>query len=73
MKRIITTITVMVVVSLSGAKAQFTHLNSPVGVGIWSSVDDMHLHESVSSDPVTPPVPDNGNRDFFMTMSRHCG
>ena len=54
----------MVAVSFSGAKAQVTNLSSPVGIGITSTSDDLHIHDNTPIEPISPPVPDGEGRDF---------
>ena len=63
MKKALVIITFIAAISFNRANAQFTQLTSPVGVGISWANGDLHIHESVSSDPVLPPSPDGG-RDF---------
>lgn len=45
-------ITILAITISGVSHSQTTHLNSPVGIGIWTAYGDLHLHESNYVEPM---------------------
>lgn len=69
-KIILTTISVLAFFSIANAQST-TQLSSPVGVGIGTATADLHIHESVYTEPPQEPenpFRDNQQGDYYTTL-----
>lgn len=71
MKKTTILFTIFIAMSFVGAMAQVTPLTPPVGIGISSTPEDLHIHESVATDPgsiIEPGRDGNPQYNYITTL-----